>query len=81
MKKIVVTITTKQFAESDYMDIRDCSLAKALKLILPESEILVGSITVDIDNKLYHISEEVHEIFKRTGKPNQKPLTLTLTSA
>lgn len=76
-----VTITTEDFATSSYHDQHNCALAKALKRELNLDNIIVGGFRVAIDgeDKYKYEYEYATELIIRCGKPDQEPLTVTLT--
>lgn len=77
---INVTITTEDFATSDYMNTTDCALAKALKRVYPEKEFTVSGFEVEfINESIYKIDKGSLELAIRCGQPNQIPLDVILT--
>lgn len=63
-----VTITTKHCEGAKYQSNDDCPLARALKEVLPDSEIEVYGGWVRVDNKRYdfnhHLNSNGWEVFK-----------------
>ena len=77
MKKTIL-ITTEDFATSNYLDVNNCALAKALKREFPNSDISVSSTKFLIDGNEYPlIFPTSFRIMDRCELENQKPLEVT----
>ena len=78
---ITVTITPEMFADSDYYNIYDCALAKALKAEGYAFQSVTNYSVRDVDKQSWPMSyEDSIEVCERTGRKDQKALTVTLES-
>ena len=69
-----VTITTEDFENSNYLNIHDCALAKALKRKYPKQRVVVGGRSFNIN---ILISYEASIYIKcRSGRANQESLVV-----
>jgi|TARA_R110000824_G_scaffold106610_2_gene251946 hypothetical protein len=72
-----VTITTEDFENSNYLNIHDCALAKALKRKYPKQRVVVGGRSFNIGNINILISYEASIYIKcRSGRANQESLVV-----
>jgi hypothetical protein len=77
MKRTII-VTAEDLATSNYTDISECALAKALKREFPDSEIAVGGLEFVIDGILYPlIYPTPFQILDRCGLENQEPVEVT----